>query len=126
MSKRAARDAAASDDQDPQSLESGGEGLRLDAWLWHTRFLRKRTVAADLCAAGRIRVSGRIVAKAHAVVRIGDVLTFPLGRDIRVVRVLALPARRGSAPEMRRCYEDLFPPGVPAVRPDPADDDEDD
>lgn len=93
----------------PEPTES-----RLDAWLWHARFLRKRGVAAELCSAGRVRVSGRVVDKAHATVRVGDVLTFPLGRDIRVIKILALPPKRGPAAEMRACYEDLFPPTRPA------------
>jgi ribosome-associated heat shock protein Hsp15 len=42
-------------------------------------------------------------------VRVGDVLTFPLGRHIRVVKVLALAQRRGPATEARTLYEDLNP-----------------
>jgi ribosome-associated heat shock protein Hsp15 len=84
-------------------------GQRLDKFLWAARFLKTRGLAADLCAAGRVRVSGRRVDKAHAQVRVGDVLTFPLGEGIRVVRVLALPSRRGPAAEAQALYEDLNP-----------------
>lgn len=86
------------------------DALRLDQWLWHTRFLKTRADAASLCEAGRIRVSGRRIDKAHAKIRIGDVLTFPLGADIRVIRVTGLPARRVSATLARAAYEDLAPP----------------
>ena len=86
-----------------------GPGQRLDKFLWAARFLKTRSLAADLCAQGRIRVSGRLVDKAHALVRVGDVLTFPLGARIRVVRILALPTRRGPASEAQGLYEDLSP-----------------
>jgi ribosome-associated heat shock protein Hsp15 len=84
-----------------------GPGQRLDKFLWSARFLKSRSLAAALCAAGRIRVSGRVVDKAHTLVRVGDVLTFPLGPGIRVVRILALPTRRGPAAEARTLYEEL-------------------
>ena len=48
--------------------------------------------------------------RATARSRPGDVLTFPQGHDIRVVRVLDCGVRRGPAPEARQLYEDLQPP----------------
>jgi ribosome-associated heat shock protein Hsp15 len=80
---------------------------RLDKWLWCARFCKTREIAAALCEAGRVRISGRPVAKAHAALRVGDVLTFPQGNRIRVVKVLAFAARRVSAPEAHALYEDL-------------------
>lgn len=89
--------------------------LRLDKWLWFARFCKSRSLAAKLCASGHIRLragegSSAPVAKASQTVRPGDVLTFPLGRELRVVRVLALGGRRGPATEARTLYEDLTPP----------------
>lgn len=81
--------------------------IRLDKWLWQARFLKSRSLAAQLCAAGRVRVDGMIVEKAHYAVRVGSVLTFPQARRIRVVRVLSLGTRRGPAAEARTLYEDL-------------------
>lgn len=49
------------------------------------------------------------VTKASHLVRVGDVLTFPIGRRIRVVKVLGIAARRGPAPEAQQLYEDLAP-----------------
>jgi ribosome-associated heat shock protein Hsp15 len=86
-----------------------GPGQRLDKFLWAARFLKSRSLAAALCAEKRVRVSGRLVDKAHTLVRVGDVLTFPLGSRIRVVRILALPTRRGPADEAQALYEDLSP-----------------
>jgi ribosome-associated heat shock protein Hsp15 len=82
-------------------------GIRLDKWLWHARFFKTRSLASKYCVAGRLRVNGEPTAKAHFAARIGDVLTFPLGEDIRVIRIMALGERRGPAPEARALYEDL-------------------
>ena len=90
-------------------------GLRLDKWLWHARFCKSRTLAAKLAGAGKVRIAGAPVFKAHYAVKPGDVLTFPLGPHIRTVRVLALGERRGPAPEARRLYEDLAPPAGPGL-----------
>ena len=103
-----------------------GASLRLDKWLWQARFCKSRALASKLCAAGRVRVSGTLIHKAHQAVRIGDVLTFPQGHQIRVVRIVALGTRRGPAAEARLLYEDLAPPaqlpGQPPVAAEgPAD-----
>jgi ribosome-associated heat shock protein Hsp15 len=90
--------------------ETPATSLRLDKWLWHARFARTRSLAAKLVAAARFRINGHPTEKAHHAVRPGDVLTFPLGPHIRVIKVLALGVRRGPAPEARLLYEDLEPP----------------
>jgi len=81
--------------------------LRLDKWLWHARFFKSRSQAAAFCAEGRLRLNRRHIDRASAAVRVGDVLTFPLGNAIRVVRVVALGKRRGPAPEARTLYADV-------------------
>ena len=87
--------------------------LRLDKWLWHARFFKSRSQATAYCAEGRLRLNRRHIDRASAALRVGDVLTFPHGNAIRVVRVLALGVRRGPPPEARALYADL-------VAPDPA------
>ena len=85
-------------------------GLRADKWLWYARFFKTRSLATKVCNAGQLRIAGSPVAKAHSQVRIGDVLTFPQARHVRVIKVLALAERRGPAAEARLLYEDLKPP----------------
>jgi len=97
---------------DRKPSPAAGASLRLDKWLWQARFCRSRSIAAALCESGTIRIGGGHVTKPHHAVRPGDVLTFPLGRAIRVVRVLALGTRRGPAPEARRLYDDLSLPAT--------------
>ena len=88
------------------------EVLRADKWLWYARFFRTRGLATKACNAGKLRISGALVSKAHDGVKPGDVLTFPQGRHVRVVKVLALAQRRGPAAEAQALYEDLKPPSV--------------
>jgi ribosome-associated heat shock protein Hsp15 len=84
--------------------------LRLDKYLWQARFFKSRSQAAAYIAEGRLRLDGGVVIKPNQPVRIGCVLTFPLGSRIRVVRVLALGVRRGPPAEARMLYEDLETP----------------
>ncbi len=86
-------------------------GIRLDKWLWHARFFKTRSIASKYCEQGRLRVNGEPTAKAHYAARIGDVLTFPMGHDIRIIRIVALGEHRGPAPEAQALYEDLAPRG---------------
>lgn len=87
-------------------------GLRLDKYLWYVRIAKTRAQAADLAAEGHLRIDGRPVARAHAPVRIGNVLSFPLHGRVRILRVEMIPARRGPSPEAQGCYTDLSPPPV--------------
>ena len=93
-----------------QATGAAGASIRADKWLWYARFFKTRTLASKVCASGKLRLSGSLVAKAHQKVKVGDVLTFPQGRHIRVVKVVALGSRRGPAPEAQGLYEDLKPP----------------
>lgn len=92
--------------------------IRMDKWLWQARFFKTRALASRVCNDGRVRVNGVQIDKAHFGVRPGQVLTFPQGRRIRVVRVRALGARRGSAKEASLLYEDLSDNApVPRIAP---------
>ena len=84
--------------------------LRLDKWLWYARFCKSRSLASKLCRLGRVRVNRQIVHKPNHEVRPGDVLTFALGKHVRVIGVVALGERRGPAAEARTLYTDLAPP----------------
>ncbi len=83
---------------------------RLDKWLWFARFFKSRTLAGKACNSAKVRINGQIAAKAATTVKVDDVLTFPRGHHIRVVRILDLGQRRGPASEAQALYEDLAPP----------------
>ncbi len=81
--------------------------LRLDKFLWFARIVKTRALAQQLAEEGRIRIDGRVVDRAHAPVRVGDVLSFALRGRVRVIRIETLPARRGPAAEARLAYREL-------------------
>jgi ribosome-associated heat shock protein Hsp15 len=90
------------------------DGLRLDKWLWQARFFKTRALAAKLASRRKVRINRLLVTKPHFRVRPGDVLTFPQGREVRVVRVLALGIRRGPAPEAQTLYEVITDDPLPS------------
>ncbi|WP_199709355.1 RNA-binding S4 domain-containing protein [Rhodophyticola porphyridii] len=88
---------------------------RLDKWLWQARFFKTRGLSTKAVSAGQVRVNGEKVQKKAMSVGPGDVLTFPQGRMIRVVRIRALATRRGPASEAQALYDDLTPPAEPVA-----------
>jgi ribosome-associated heat shock protein Hsp15 len=81
--------------------------LRLDKFLWFARIVKTRALAQQLAEQGRLRLNGRVIDKAHAPVRPGDVLSFARHGEVRVLKVEALPVRRGPAAEARMHYCEL-------------------
>jgi ribosome-associated heat shock protein Hsp15 len=69
--------------------------------------VKTRSQAQTLAEEGRIRLGGRLIDRAHAPIRIGDVLSFAQRGQVRVLRVEALPKRRGPPAEARTLYTEL-------------------
>jgi ribosome-associated heat shock protein Hsp15 len=88
-------------------MNAPAERQRIDKWLWHARMARTRTAAADLVSAGHVRINGQRVVQAAKAVRIGDVLTIALERDVRLLKIAGIAERRGPFEIARRLYEDL-------------------
>ncbi len=91
----------------PEGPNLPAQGMRLDRFLWFARLAKTRSAAQAIAAEGRMRIDGRSVDRAHAAVRVGNVLTFICNGRVKVVRVAALPPRRGPAPEARLCYDEI-------------------
>jgi len=91
------------------------ETQRLDLFLWFARLTKTRDGARVLAEDGHLRIDGRRIDRAHAPVRLGNVLSFALHGRVRVIRVQTLPARRGPAVEAQACYADLSPPASRSV-----------
>lgn len=87
------------------------DACRIDVWLWRARFFKTRSLAAHVVEDGGVRVSRggarTPIDKPSRAVRPGDVLTFAQGSRWLAVRVEALGARRGPAPEARGLYSVL-------------------
>jgi len=90
------------------------DSLRLDKFLWFARIAKTRALAQHLAGKGRVRLNGRVIDKAHSPVHVGDTLTFAQRGLVRVLRVEALPARRGPPIEARALYCELTSQGTAA------------
>lgn len=98
-------------------MADSGDKLRLEKWLWFARFFKTRSLSATRVAAGDVRVNGARVTKPATTVQAGDVLTFAIGAQVRIVEVLAVGTRRGPAPEAQALYNDMSPEPVPRETP---------
>ncbi len=87
------------------------ERMRLDVFLWRARFFKTRIWATEAIEAkgARIERDGQVrrVDKPATPVEPGDMLSFVAPAGSRLVRILALPARRGPPAEAALCYETI-------------------
>jgi ribosome-associated heat shock protein Hsp15 len=81
--------------------------VRIDRFLFFIRLAKSRTLAQAVIETGHARIDGKRVEKPSEEVRAGSIVALPLHGRVRIIRVLALPTRRGPAPEARACYEEL-------------------
>jgi ribosome-associated heat shock protein Hsp15 len=88
----------------PAGSTQSTSGLRIDKLLWFLRLAATRSHAQEWASTGHIRLNGRRVERPSAAVRAGDTLVLPLHSGVRVIEVVAIPGRRGPAPEAQACY----------------------
>lgn len=89
--------------------------MRLDRLLYYLRFAKSRSFAQRWIAEGLIRRNGARVLKQDQGVSAGDVLTLPLRREVLVIELVTLPARRGPPAEAQACYRRLDAGGATGV-----------
>jgi len=86
-----------------QQSQSPAAELRLDKWLWFTRFFKSRSQATEAVAGGLVHLNGERVKPARCV-RVDDRLVITREQQRFEIIVTALPVRRGPAPEARQHY----------------------
>ena len=81
--------------------------MRLDKYLKVSRIIKRRTVANEACAGGRVSVNGK-VAKPGADVKPGDQLSIRFGEHIGRYEILSVAetVRKGDAAAMYRVLEE--------------------
>lgn len=103
----------------PEAPSAGGatDRLRLDRWLFFSRLVKSRSLAAKLIDAGHVRVNGEKTQQAKHAVGPGDVLTVALPNDrapdVKIIKLVACGTRRGPAAEAQTLYDDMTPPPLP-------------
>ena len=73
------------------------ERLRIDKWLWASRFYKTRSLAADEIDKGRVSVNG-VGVKPSKELKVGDAVEIQMGPVSRNVIVTSISDKRGSAP----------------------------
>ena len=83
--------------------------LRLDIYLYYIRIFKSRSIATKFVSTNRLRISGQVTQKPHKMISVGDVLTMTINDNLKILKVLDIPSRRGSYPEALNFYEDITP-----------------
>ncbi len=81
--------------------------MRIDRFLWYARIVKTRSAAQAIAQKGTMRIDGRRIERAHVPVRVGSVLAFPWNGRVRILRIEALPTRRGPPSEAALLYTSL-------------------
>ena len=91
----------------PNILEK--KTIRLDIYLYYIRIFKSRSIATKFVSTNRLRISGQVTQKPHKMISIGDILTLTINDNIKILKVLDIPNRRGPYSESLNFYEDLTP-----------------
>jgi ribosome-associated heat shock protein Hsp15 len=80
---------------------------RLDKWLWFSRVVKTRTLAAHLIEQGYVRVDGKRAEQPAKMVGEGNILTIALERKVLVLKILGCAERRGPFAEASQLYRSM-------------------
>jgi ribosome-associated heat shock protein Hsp15 len=84
------------------------EKLRIDKYLWAIRIFKTRTLAADACKAGRVKLDNQNVKPSHEV-KPGEVYQVAKGIERKVLKVTGLLENRADAKTVVNFFEDITP-----------------
>lgn len=77
--------------------------VRIDKWLWASRFFKTRSLASVAVSGGKVHVNDSRVKPSRAV-NVGDRLVISKGFDEFTIEILDLSDRRGPAPVAQALY----------------------
>ena len=83
--------------------------LRLDIYLYYIRIFKSRSLATKYILSNTLRISGQVTQKPHKMISIGDVLSMTIRGDVKILKILDIPNRRGPYSESLNFYEDITP-----------------
>lgn len=82
--------------------------MRVDKWLWTTRFFKTRALATAACKGGKVKLNNEAVKPARELKK-GDEISFRSGPITRIIRVEGFPPNRVSAKLVNEFIHDLTP-----------------
>lgn len=88
------------------------EKVRIDKWLWAVRVYKTRTMAADACKSGKVKIEGKSVKAAYEL-KVGETVQVQKEGHKKILKVLTLIEKRVGADIATTCYEDHSPPLPP-------------
>lgn len=80
------------------------EKVRVDKWLWAIRIYKTRTLAAQACDGGKIKIDGDNI-KPSRNVKIGETLHIQREQQKLIIKALQLIDKRVSAEIAQTCYQ---------------------
>lgn len=83
--------------------------VRVDKWLWSVRIFKSRTMAANACKNGKVRLNGTTPLKASSSIKKGELLHVRKNNFNLIFKVVELIEKRVSAKLAEPCYENLTP-----------------
>lgn len=86
--------------------------VRIDVWVWAVRLLKTRSLSAQACKAGHIKLNG-VAVKPSQLVTPGDRVRVWADHRERDVEVVSTVRKRVGAAIAQACYIDHSPPPPP-------------
>ncbi|MFN1434605.1 RNA-binding S4 domain-containing protein [Corynebacterium diphtheriae] len=86
--------------------------VRIDVWVWAVRLLKTRSLSAQACKAGHIKING-VAVKPSQLVTPGDRVRVWADHRERDVEVVSTVRKRVGAAIAQACYIDHSPPPPP-------------
>ena len=85
------------------------KNIRIDLYLFYIRIFKSRNLATKFINSNRLRILGQVIQKPHKLISTGDVLSLSIQDNIKILKVVDIPNRRGPFSEALNYYEDLTP-----------------
>ena len=82
--------------------------VRIDKWLWAVRLFKTRSLAAEACDKGRVRI-GDLTVKPSRNVKIGEVIVLHRGPWYQHIKVIDITDRRMGAALVKDFLSDVTP-----------------
>lgn len=84
------------------------ENVRIDKYLWCIRVFKSRTLAADACDGGKVKIEG-VSVKPSRHIKPGETISIQQGYIKKQYKVISLLEKRVSAQLVKNFAEDITP-----------------
>ncbi|MFZ4520270.1 MAG: RNA-binding S4 domain-containing protein [Bacteroidales bacterium] len=83
-------------------------GIRIDKWLWAVRIFKTRSLAADACRSGKVKILDQAI-KPSREIKAGEVICVSIAPITKTVKIIEPIGNRVSAKLVSGFMEDLTP-----------------